>query len=162
MSADLATKEENISRLEEKIYLLEESSHAPSSDFVSRAQVEEMERMFSDTVEQLLQRVMLLEASRTTGDTTRKKVTGTNLLNDSDEEGDDDEMAYLDRGGPILKKKSDSNGNNIALPPAVPSRPTGNVRFEPGKVRANNSSHHVGLNIPNVGVGVAKNNSRRY
>jgi chromosome segregation ATPase len=186
-TTELEEKESKISELEEKIYLLEENGTSGSGsgsgggDMVSRQQVEEMEKMFSETVDQLVKRVLLLEESKSGG----KGVSGvsgvsggvssTVAMGDSDEE---DEMAYLDKVGPNLRKNrqsaaggshSHSHTHSHHLPPAVPVRSNSNARFEPGKVRANGNSsssssggvsgsHHIGGNFG----GVKNSTSRRF
>ena len=145
LSSQLEEKDLKISELEEKIYILEEKNN---DDMVSRETVEEMEKMFTDTVEQLVKRVSALEGKSSSQG---KASASSNALNDSD----DDEMAYLDQNvGPSLRKNRQATSQ---LPPAAPVRNT-NVRFEPGKVRAtgNGSSHHIGGNFG------SKGNVRRY
>lgn len=159
LTAELDSKDSKISELEEKIYLLEENGGG--ADMVSRQAVEEMEKMFSETVEQLVQRVMILEESKNGGAAGGGGKVGKAMpdIGDSDEE---DEMAYLDKVGPNLRKNRLQNaGHSSHLPPAVPIRSTGNARFEPGKVRATGgnagSSHHIGGNF-----GGGAKNSRRF
>ena len=177
LSAEIESKDAKVNELEEKIYLLEEHGSGGGADMVSRQTVEEMEKMFSETVEQLVQRVLLLEGAKNggaknggSGNGGYKATAAASDLCDSDEE--EDEMAYLDKVGPNLRKnRQQSNSSN--LPPAVPIRNTGNARFEPGKVRATggaahstgggghrstSSSHHIGGHF---GGGGAKN-SRRF
>jgi len=158
---ELEAKDTKISELEEKIYLLEENGGG-GGDMVSRQQVEEMEKMFSETVDQLVKRVLLLEESKGGGGGAGGKA-GITAMGDSDEE---DEMAYLDKVGPSLRKagnrQGQGQGGSSYLPPAVPVRSSGNARFEPGKVRAtgnSGSSHHLGGNF---GAAGGAKNSRRF